>query len=39
MAFDILPTPDERKSLPNRGLNTSPLIYMKEKKERDQELW
>lgn len=39
MPIPIAPTPQERKSLPSRGLKTSTLRYLEEKKQRDQELW
>lgn len=39
MTSNIVPTPEEMKTLPSRGLQTSPPIWLKEKAERDQELW
>ena len=39
MPLNILPTPEEMKTLPSRGLKTNPQIWMKEKAERDKQLW
>lgn len=39
MSLQVFNTPVERKSLPSRGIKTSPPIWMNEKKERDQQLW
>lgn len=36
---NIVPTPKEMMSLPSRGLKTSPPLWLKQKADRDQELW
>lgn len=39
MTANIVPTPQEMKTLPSRGLQTNTQIWMNEKADRDKELW
>lgn len=39
MSYKVAEAPPERKSLPSRGIVTSPPIWMEQKRVRDQELW
>lgn len=37
--MEILPVPEERKGIKNRGISTSTTLWMEEKAEADSRLW